>query len=81
MGLCAYCLVLVEQLPRLVVVVWVVGGVAVLPVVRRRRWYVFCFYLLFVIKDWVVEDFWPYVVDGFKNPKGSGSDNPKGSGY
>jgi hypothetical protein len=32
-----------QPLPWLVVVIWVDGGVAVLPVVRPRRCYVFCF--------------------------------------
>jgi hypothetical protein len=37
---------------------------------------------LFVIRDWVVEDFWPILMwFGFINSKGSGYINPKGSGY
>jgi hypothetical protein len=56
------------------VLLWVVGGV-----------FLVCFsflFVLFMIRDEVVEDFWPILMwFGFINSKGYGSVNPEGSGY
>ncbi|MCI22310.1 hypothetical protein A2U01_0043486, partial [Trifolium medium] len=62
------------------VFVWVAGGVCY-RMFFAGVWYVF-FYVLFVFRDWVVEDFGLFLLRyGFVNPIGYGSVNPEGSGY
>jgi hypothetical protein len=61
-----------------VVLVWVAGGVCN-RVLFTGVWSAFRF--LFVFRDWVVIDFWPFMPwYGFINPKGYGSFNSKGYG-